>query len=215
MKSKMKPLSIEECLYIENNIQTFLLFEYFHSKIYSTNSFIPTTKIINAHRKFFSTINQTHANLLEDKIFWWKYFLFQFIYWSKLELLNDRKVNYVFIIGQKAWSRWNNRNEIYDFTIVSNKIKGQYCISQIDFNNYLMLRERVKNPNKTKILKKSLSESLLRKRFHNTERGYNLCFTSTSLFDPTDKSCILCREKETCKVLLKNNNHRLFNSRSV
>lgn len=214
MKSKNKPLSIDECLSIENQIKTFNLFEYFHKKIYSSNHFSVSDKIISAHRKFLSQINTTHTSLLQDNYFWWKYFLFQFIYWSKLELLDERKVSYTFIIGPKAWERWINRNQDYDFTILSNKVKGQHSISYIDYSNFLIIMDRIKYPNiKTTVPKPTLSESLLRKRFHNTERGLNLCLTSTSLYHPGDKSCILCKQKDTCKIILQNHNSRLFNLR--
>lgn len=46
-----------------------------------------------------------------------------------------------------------------------------------------------------------ISNSLDRKRFHNTPAGYLFCIETTTLYDRSCKECMICKFKKSCKEL--------------
>lgn len=125
--------------------------------------------------------------------FIWKYLVFQFNYYSELELVNHYgKVSTRYIFCTKSYERWLSRNIDFDYVLYEpNKYVSRSYLSELIENTTINTVD-----DKLEILKK--------KKFHNTEFGLNYCLENTNLYSTSHLPCILCLKKTICKEISDN-----------
>lgn len=181
------------------------LYEYFYLKLYAKNkkyTFQPSEKATLQINKFISFLDERYG---VDSIgigYLWSYFVYQFIYWHKLELeAFYGKMQIQNIVGEKAFKRWLARNVDFDFKLNKNDLG----VSRIEFTEIYI--EKKKLP---KVIK---SEEIQKKLFFNTDRGFLVCIENTSLYNSGSKLCLTCIFKDKCKALLMENYPSIYNNR--
>lgn len=136
------------------------------------------------------------------------YFLYTYNYWH--ELKTHRAITLGWIIGSKAFDRFNEeRNVLARKRIYSNlKIVGNL---HIEFNK-LIYKYTAKRKWFSDV--KSYEEKE-KSKFFNTEKGYGWCLVMTSLFHPQSAHCAKCKFKESCKQTLQQEYPIIAQNRSI
>lgn len=140
--------------------------------------------------KYIEMLNKRYLStqrLGED--FLWIYFIYQFDYWSKLDIKSfNGKINLSMIIGEKAFQRFIDRDCEFDWQILENA----RTYSRKDFNQTVSLIR------KQELEKKYDPDERYRIMLLNTEYGLSNCIVYTSLHSNTSKSCSKCIFTELC-----------------
>lgn len=162
-----------------------------------------TLSVCNSFLKIVDTKYSLHA-VGED--FLWDYFIFQFQYWHTATLENNYsdKIIIAWIVGKKAFERWEERDREKDWMIDKAAIINLYGL---DKNSLYTKREQVIQMNNYD------SSAPIRKKYLNTDEGFALCVQFTTLFNPSDFSCIRCKNRVDCKELLRVNYSKLYQQR--
>lgn len=184
------------------------LYELFYRKVYGNDKYIfkPTFKAENHISLFLNLLNSRYKLETIGINFLTTYFVFQFDYWTKLEIKTfSERIHLQFIIGGKAFDRWLTRNVIFDWTIYQSAFLKTYNISTSEIKDFFK-EENFSILNKAEELEKS--------RFYNTDRGFLNCITNTSLFYHRSPLCATCNNKIDCKKLLKENYLQIFVARN-
>lgn len=185
-------------------------YSYFFNCKYNTprNKFKATKTTTSVCESFLKIIDSNYSLVSIGNTFLWEYFLFQFQYWHELELKNSfhDKVPIAWIVGKKAFQRWIDRNKDYDWQIETYPIVKAYSLNKND----LIDKEQEKPKNKSVLFD---SSKAIRKRFLNTKEGFAICVQQTTLFDPSDTSCIRCNSRSECKELLRVNIPSIYQQR--
>lgn len=195
-------------------IETF--YSYFYRQKYKDYKFCfkrtkTTESVCNS---FLKLVDQKYSLHSVGKDFLYDYFLFQFNYWHELDLQNNftDKIVIAWIVGKKAFERWQERDQQFDWQMESYPIIQTY---ELNKRYVLALSKPYEEP--IQILKsKSVpydSSKPIRKKFLNTEKGFITCIELTTLFNPSDLSCIRCIYRTDCKELLKANFPELYSKR--
>lgn len=176
-------------------------YEYFYKKIYSTEKYKykPSEKAIKTIHNFLKLLDKKYNLQSIGTNFLYNYFLFQFDYWSKLEIeafYGTMQIDY--IIGKKAFTRFIQRNQDFDYMFAQYPIISQY---QIRYNDIAIYKKQIKTNETLKWL------------YHNLDRGLDTCIKYTTLYDPQHTSCITCNFKADCKKILRDNYPKLYDSR--
>lgn len=178
----------------------FYKLHYNQSMIYSDKSQEQCFKYINMLEKQYFSIQR----LGED--FLWTYFIYQFDYWSKLDIKSyNGKINLSMIVGKKAFQRFVDRDSQFDWQILENA----RTYSRKDFNQIVSL-VRVQE-----IEKKFDPDERYRKTLLNTERGLSNCIVYTSLHSNISKSCNKCIFTESCLTVQKQLYPRIYKDRKI
>ena len=173
------------------------LYEVFYSKKYESPKykFKPTPKAALEIDKFLVYLDKRHNLLCLGQHFLNKYFAFQF---KRVEGLTFKRfsskdvagrIQIYDIIGRKAIEYWEKRDIKFDYLI------EPYCA----------------NPEKD--LQRGIAEEIEKKRFFNTPRGFVNCIERTSLFNHRSTNCSVCKFKDDCKKMLKNNYVNVYTHR--
>lgn len=175
------------------------LYELFYKKLYNQENYIYTPSQ-TAEKQILNFIKLLDKKYTLESIgnnFLVTYFIFQFAYWSELEIDAYNKTIVVsYIVGPKAFQRWLDRDVEYDFTIDSTLIQK----TNVTKGEALKLIEEEgeeRNDDKWR------HEEIERKRFEGTDRQLTNCIENTTLYHPKSLTCIMCKEKATCKALLE------------
>lgn len=134
--------------------------------------------------------------------FLWDYFVFQYNYWFELDYSKREKIELNWIVGEKAFNRWADRDEDYDWSLPQLKVVEKFQLQKA------YLRSKFTD----KITRSDASKSI-RARFHNSDEGFAICLVLTTLYDPKDSSCQLCKNRTYCKEVLKRNYPRIYTER--
>jgi hypothetical protein len=181
-------------------------YQYFYVKKYRVKYQFKRTKTTNSVcTNFLKILDKKYSLVSLSEGFLWEYFLFQFHYWEDLTLQNQfsDKITIAFIVGKKAFERWETRNKEYDWQIETFSIVKAYSL---DKKHLFTVREQKSKSHFD-------SSKRIRKVFHNTDKGFATCIEMTTLFDPTDTSCTECIFRSDCKELLRVNYPNLYKER--
>ena len=183
----------------------YLGYNYFIRKKYSL-------KVLNTKTELTDKITNKFLQVLEKKYslstlgpnWLWRYLVFQFLYWEDLVIVSfNKKINFSYIFGEKALKRFFDRDSEFDFQLEDNTLltKYSYTLTQFQslFSENSKSEELYNNPNRLIGL--------------NTPNGLNNCLTLTTLYNPRDSSCVQCKFKDDCKILLKVNYPEIYKSR--
>lgn len=183
------------------------VYQLFYSRVYGNSSYVfkPTERMEKMILKFLSMVDNKYKLETIGVNFIVSYFTFQFNYWDGLELNNySKRIDLSFIIGEKAFDRWVNRNQNFDWTISESKFlkKNKISISQIK-NFFKESDYNVVNK----------FEEIEKKRFFATDKGFLNCIEKTTLYNNKSGLCLSCNFKDDCKKLLSNNYPVLYKNR--
>lgn len=176
-------------------------YEYFYKKIYSTEKYKykPSEKAIKTIHNFLKLLDKKYNLQSIGTNFLYNYFLFQFDYWSKLEIeafYGTMQIDY--IIGKKAFTRFIQRNQDFDYMFAQYQIISQY---QLRYDDIVIYKKQIKTNETLKWL------------YHNLDRGLDTCIKYTTLYEPHHTSCITCNFKADCKKILRDNYPKLYDKR--
>ncbi len=119
---------------------------------------------------------------------WWFYYIcFQFEYYYKKETRFGEKVimpNWIF--GEKAFRRWEGRNDEY-WKYWTDEFIKEFSIQRPKIERLGVSKESIE-----------FFKENERKRWFNTEQGLVHC-RELDLYDPDSNSCKLCMFREVCK----------------
>lgn len=162
-------------------------YNYFYKQLYqSTNTFTPRNEKLC--ESFLALLEKKYGTLESlGEEFLWNYFVFQFSYWSELEIQSfNKRINLAFIIGEKAFKRYLERNVEFDWQMIENERK----YSRSAFNLTVRLREKIESNYDC--------DEVYRQMDYNGEKGLSNCITYTSLYNPSSQTCQSCIYKESC-----------------
>ena len=185
-----------------------LCYEYFYKNTKNSKKyqFKPSEKASKSIQKFLNRLNERYNLNTLGFNFLWKYFNFQFMYWEELTIEAFwGKMQVEFIIGDKAFQRYLDRDTEFDFILEqeNNNFAKKYGIRLSDL-------KKIKNNHEH--LKVDLH---IKKKFYNTERGFDACIQFTTLFNPKHSICLTCNYKKECKELLRVNYPKIYESRKL
>jgi len=175
-------------------------YQYFNGKHYNTK-FTPTESSKKIGEKFILLCDKKLKGTLKVG-FLYKYLLFQFSYWNSCTIEQyNKRVNYSFIYGEKAFKRYLERNISMDFLLhsVDFLYLQQLKISEREFKQLF----------KTKLVRQTKRvpyNNPIRKIRLNTDLGLFTCSSNYLFFTELDESCKVCIFKEDCLTLKKENN---------
>lgn len=179
------------------------LYTYFYSKIYNNSNykFEPSSKSLESISKFLNLLDAKYKLECIGIHFLSMYFLFQFDYWSKLDIKAfNNKIQLNFIIGKKAFERYINRDSNFDYQIYESHLLNVISLNEI--KNFFIEDTYLNKLNKFEEIEKN--------RFYNTDKGFLNCIQHTTLYYHISSHCIACKFKINCKDLLKNNYYNIY-----
>jgi hypothetical protein len=182
-------------------------YQYFYTHVYRDNKFVKYTTSIRDCETFIKLVDKEYTLQSVGVNFLWEYFVYQFDYWYELKFKNgfSDKVVLAWIIGKKAFDRWKTRDREYDWIIDKSVILDKYKLQKNE------LFSKNVQPEKSGYD----ASKAIRKQHLNTEKGFAICVQYTTLFDPKDVSCIMCKHKKECKELLRVNYPKLYRQRNL
>lgn len=129
-----------------------------------------------------------------------EYCEFQYNYWHQLK--TQHKIQMSWIFGDKAFKRWIE----YKDKIKQKKFFKYKTKLKVDIN-FSIKNKIVKNINFDEIRKGFLiikeHEEIEKRRFFNSDKGLIWCTNETTLYNHKSSLCLTCKNKEDCKVILK------------
>ena len=157
--------------------------------------------------RFIKWLNKEY-NQQVDINFLIDYFKFQFSHYSGVNTQYGKNVIMLhWIIGQKAIDRWKNR-DVRKKWLVRVKLKNEVELKLTQtYNNINKKRKQ----NKFKDIYKY--EENDKRRFHNTEKGFQYCLYTTTLYNPLSKLCESCKFNIDCRDILNVNHPKLYKER--
>lgn len=178
-------------------------FEFFYRKKYSTSNylFFFTKSSTSIFEKFQKEIGSEIS--VE---FLYRYLAFQFLYWEGLNLTQVNTISFSHIFGLKAVTRFKERDQDYDWQLFNTDLSKKLKIDKADYYKYLNY-----SPYQTKFNQNY--NDPIRRKYHNTDRGYSTCIDLTTLYNDKDVSCQSCNFNIECKEMLKLNYPKLYKSR--
>ena len=168
------------------------IFEHYYNQVYGNNYRVNKDASRSLIENFYKRLTKKGYNLMSiGKNFLEIFILFQFEYWKEKETKRHPTLNW--FIGKKAIERfeavedWDNK--IYWILVNLEQLKPYELPQEPD--NY---------------------ENELRKKYLNTEQGLLFCLKNTTLYNGCIW-CVMCKVKEECKLLLKENYPNLWKKR--
>ncbi len=181
------------------------LFEYFMVKVVDAKyKFTTSTTIQKSFDSFFDECDKNQLTFGINSF--WLYFQWFFSRWDFIE--HQPKMNQ--LISKASLQKWLKRNK--DFDWVDYDIEQKYLISQKEFISlFPQQNETVHNI----IDPLSIVEEAKRKLYLNTEKGFSICLTDTSLYHPKSPTCLLCHSRQKCKNILITKYQNLAKTRLI
>jgi hypothetical protein len=182
----------------------------FYRKVYGNEKYIfnPSEKAQCQIKKFIELIDERYKLETVGINFLISYFVFQFDYWTKCEIKEKTnwsdKIQLSYIIGGKAFVRYDTRDVKFDWTISQSDFLKKYNVSTQSIKDFFIQYDET-----------SLNqvEENNKKKFYNTERHFLNCIENTSLYNHRSQLCIVCKNKVDCKVMLKSNYENIYVAR--
>lgn len=173
-------------------------YEYFYRKFYNTNyKFKPSQKVEKCIDEFLNELRKSPTYNTVGYNWLFDYTLFQFHYWSKLDIkLWAGKIQFPFIFGEKAFNRYLERNKDFDGEVV------ETCVQR-----------KIYKPAFTTMFYTQRIEKETFQFFVRQKRDLQMCLISTSLFDPNNIDCKRCDYQDSCKELLRVNLPNIYKIR--
>ncbi len=181
------------------------LYELFYQKLYNQELYIysPSESAYKQTDNFLKLLDKQYTLESIGNDFLVTYFIFQFAYWSELDIsAYNKNIVISYIIGPKAFQRWLDRDTEFDYTINLFQVKK----TKVTRGEALNLIKEV-NEERHDVLKHEEQEKT---RFVNTDRQLTNCIENTTLYNPKSIHCITCKEKVTCKELLEDRFPQIF-----
>lgn len=183
-------------------------YEYFYKKKYGNRDYKfelspKSEKLIQNFLLLLERNYKTNFYSLGNT-FIWTYFIFQFRYWEDLEIESfSKRIVPAYILGEKAFLRYKERDQEFDWSIEESEIIQLYHLSKKTLGELLETSPRTNKQDETYI--KNLA--------WGTDLGFNTCLLYTTLYNKRDLCCIQCRYKVECKELLKSNYPKIYKTR--
>lgn len=124
--------------------------------------------------------------------FLFRYFTFGFQYYSTLEMRWGKWIMLSWIIGTKAFKRWEEKRENWLY----------WCEQFLQEKNIKFDEIAQRETNEIKINQWVEFE---KSRYFNTDEGFSNCINQTTLYDSQSLSCMRCGFRTKCKHLLQLN----------
>lgn len=190
------------------------LFVYFYKKLYRK----PCSTYVSESDKAMSSYNGFRV-LLKDKYstsvgveYIWNYGLFQFgRYLSKIEggtVGFNGEITPAMIFGKKAFEVFEKRRTDMDFITKGNPLIVKYKVSIDEF-----IKTAGISVNKPKLSTKSVVNNIKQIVIRYPDPLIT-CIDMTDLYNPLDKSCKKCVDKEKCIKMLAELYPKVFKERS-
>jgi len=153
---------------------------------------------------FIAVIDQQYTLASIGEVFLKSYFEFQFQYWNgKVTRFGVNNVQLSWTIGQKAFDRWIQRD------IQRSAYREKVFVQT---NDIVEFKEEQKQD--LSFFHAILSsEELEKKRYLNTELGFDWCLINTTLFKAQSPICFQCSFQNDCIEALQKNYPNVFNIR--
>jgi hypothetical protein len=149
---------------------------------------------------FVKRINKDYSSY--GNTFLFNYFCFQFSYWNSKNFTKSKLPklpNLTWIIGKKAYDRWNNKNENWKFFIDRDFLSKNKKITR---NRLIIALLEDKVEINVEVI--NILENQNKKKYYNTPMGLAYCLETTTLFNEKSNLCLECNSKNACKALLDN-----------
>ena len=130
--------------------------------------------------------------------FLWKYFIFQFNFWKKAKLKKGIEIDISFVVGKKAFDRYQKRDQDYDWQLIND---GNRKYDRKKFDLVLGFQENEKFEQQDE--KEIDIDDVYRRKFYNTDKGFDYCITYTLLYNNKSKYCKECKFVEECLEVQK------------
>lgn len=185
------------------------LYQLFYRKVYGNEKYIfnPSEKAQDQIKKFIELLDERYKLERIGINFLISYFVFQFDYWTKCEIKEKTnwsdKIQLSYIIGGKAFIRYDTRDVKFDWTISQSDFLKEYNVSTESIKNFF--KESDDSLNKV--------EEREKEKYFNTERHFLHCIETTTLYNHRSSWCTVCKNKVDCKVMLKSNYENIYASR--
>lgn len=150
--------------------------------------------------KFIDIFKSEYGTNFVQKDYLKMYMEFQFNYWYKQDAKYGQgtSIQIEWIIGKKAWKRWNSRTEKHK-QVTSHIVRK-------NFKSDVKLKSDKKHNEgwaKTMLHIKDVEE-FEKEMFFNSAKGFVNCSINTTLFNHKSILCFRCKYKAKCKEELKN-----------
>lgn len=172
-------------------------YEFFYKKYYKNEQYqLPRTeKVVKLATNFFQFLRKQDSYHSLGLEFLSKYLSLQMNYWEGLKIQSyDGKLNFSLVFGPKAFERYKNRNQDFDYQLVffnTTHLKQLFRVVET-VDNY-------QNP--------------IKLVFHNTPKGFSTCLEQTTLYNHLETACCECKFKDDCKIILKKKFVNIYKSR--
>ena len=188
-------------------------FNYFYRKKYKDKSFaLNKSATTQKHSEsFLKLIDKAYGDIIDNE-FLFRYFLFQFTYWEQVKFTNtssfNQGVQLSFIIGKKAFERFQNRNSLYDWQLEKSPFVKAYGINKGDLITSIHKKHKF-------VVKRGIdTEAPIKLAAYNTKEGFKNCVDYSTLYNHKSKICEGCSFQVECKKLLKVKYPSLFIDRN-
>jgi hypothetical protein len=142
-----------------------------------------------------------------------QYFDFQFNYYCRLDTRFGRGVIMLnWVIGDKARKRWQERDKDWDFAVkfTLNRDTNQ------KFNRYFLTAvSQVQTEKRRKYLLELGVDERQKQRYYNSQRGFAICLSSTTLYNPKSPFCKGCLFADDCRKILQASYPKIFELRQL
>lgn len=184
-------------------------FDYFSKKVYGLDRLYPTDTTIKHSESFLLMLDKAYGKKASGKDFLFRYFCFQFDYWywkglEKNISIYGRNIQLSFIIGKKAFDRFQKRNSEYDWRLDNLPFMEKCSIKKSDL---------VRDYAKVKTDSKVDTEAPIKLAMYNEPEGFLNCIDFSTMFNHKSHICQGCKFKKDCKKLLKKVHPTLYTDR--
>lgn len=197
-------------------------YQYFYRKRYNSKSYKFSITKDPKKNQLCETFVQIFNKRFEEsggKDLLWTYFVFQYMRWEGAVLTDkgfgrsDRLLPNM-IIGKTAFKAFIDRDQKEDWRIPNNKVVTKYGfykeeLQKRDINWFV---EAAVDWFQS-ILDVKVHKDPVKAAFLNTEKGWEMCYEETSLYDSKDTACMNCIFKDKCKQVLKDNYPVIYEQR--
>jgi hypothetical protein len=179
------------------------LFEYFYQEVYHRKNFefIPSSKELVTIDKFVELLQEVNS-LGEYWLF--KYFSFQFKYWSEMKYKKFDGVLVSYILGIKAFERFDNKNKDSDYFVDEFIRKYRLDSDKVFGSSYY----------KKDLLKISVAEEIEKQRIFIHSMRLANCMLNTTMYNKLSEICMLCSKIRMCKIIQKEKYPEVYNLRN-
>jgi len=191
--------------------QLILLFEYFISKVSGYQNFEAKLhareKVAVSNFAYFLMGRYGEGSIGPYLLY--HYFVFQFEYWrTKKTREGEGRAQIRWVVGEKAFNRWLRKDSDYWYFCTEGLLKKHVDIKYSDVIGLL---------GKTEIgfdyVEVKMYEEVEKQRYFNTTKGFMHDILNTTLYNHKSELCLGCKNKESCKELLKTNYRKIYDDR--